>query len=76
VLFETLGSRVAMAVYHDWAGLLMVPLALGLLWLELKVWSRVLVEVPATDGVDRSLVKGLVPPTVRSESSKGTLARL
>jgi exosortase len=76
VLFETLGGRVAMAVYHDWAGLLMVPLALGLLWLELKVWSRVLVEVPATDGVDKNLLKGLIGPTVRSEPSKGSLARL
>jgi exosortase len=76
VLFETLGSRVAMAVYHDWAGLLMVPLALGLLWLELKVWSHVLVDNPATDGVGRSLVKGFVGPTARSEPRKSTLAAL
>jgi hypothetical protein len=54
----------------------MVPLALGLLWLELKVWSHVLVDNPGTDGVGRSLVKGFVGPTARSEPRKSTLAAL
>jgi exosortase len=30
---------------HDWAGWLMMPLALGLLWLELQFLNRLLVEV-------------------------------
>ena len=32
---------------HDWAGWLMMPLALGLLWLELRFLKHVLVEVDA-----------------------------
>ena len=30
---------------HDWAGLAMMPVALGLMWLEVRVMSRVFVEV-------------------------------
>jgi exosortase/archaeosortase family protein len=30
---------------HDWAGLAMMPVALGLLWLEVRVLSWVVVEV-------------------------------
>jgi len=42
------GSRIANLVFHDLAGWLMMPLALGLLWLEMKFLSYVLVdeEVP------------------------------
>jgi hypothetical protein len=36
VLHVTAGSHVARLVYHDLAGWLMMGLALGLLWLELK----------------------------------------
>jgi exosortase/archaeosortase family protein len=36
VLHRTAGSRVANAVFHDLAGWLMMPLALGLLWAELE----------------------------------------
>ncbi len=41
------GSRaVAATVYHEWAGLFMVPLALLLTWVELKILSHLLVEPP------------------------------
>lgn len=43
VLQQTLGDRVAGAVYHDLAGWLMMPLALGLLWLELVALGRLFV---------------------------------
>lgn len=43
VLQQTLGDRVAGAVYHDLAGWLMMPLALGLLWLELAALGRLFV---------------------------------
>jgi exosortase len=44
VLHETVGSRLAELVFHDLAGWLMMPMALGLLWLELELLARLLVE--------------------------------
>jgi hypothetical protein len=44
VLFETVGSEWAKAVFHDLAGWLMMPAALVLLGLELKLLSHLLVE--------------------------------
>jgi exosortase len=46
LLHETVGGRWADLVYHDLAGWLMMPLALGMLWVELLLLSRVLVEAP------------------------------
>jgi len=34
---------------HDWAGFLMMPVALGFLWLELQVLSRISVPIEADD---------------------------
>jgi len=36
VLFEVSTKEVAHKVFHDWAGFLMMPVGLGILWLELK----------------------------------------
>jgi exosortase len=47
VLHATAGSKIADLVFHDLAGWLMMPLALGMLWVELWVLSRLLVEPPA-----------------------------
>ena len=47
ILFETLGDRVALVVYHDLAGWLMMPLALVLIGGGLLILSRLLVEPPA-----------------------------
>jgi exosortase len=47
LLQETLGHDVAGVVYHDLAGWLMMPLALALLWGELKLLSRLLVDMPS-----------------------------
>jgi exosortase len=44
VLHKTVGGDWANAVFHDLAGWLMMPLALALLALELKVLSHLLVE--------------------------------
>ena len=30
---------------HDWAGLFMMPLALGILWLELQILERITIPV-------------------------------
>jgi exosortase len=43
VLHETVGHELADLVFHNLAGLLMMPLALGLLWLEMRFLSRLLV---------------------------------
>jgi exosortase/archaeosortase family protein len=43
VLHKTAGSDLADRVFHDLAGWLMMPLALTLLWAELRVLSWVLV---------------------------------
>jgi exosortase len=61
VLQETVGPRIAHAVFHEWGGWLMMPLALGLLWMELKLLSALLVE-PA---VKRPLLPGLPGESVR-----------
>jgi exosortase len=44
VLFEVAGGGVANAVFHDWSGWLMMPLAVGLLGGEMVLMTRLLVE--------------------------------
>jgi exosortase len=44
ILHVTAGRAIANAVFHDLAGWLMMPLALGLMWLELKVLDRLFLE--------------------------------
>jgi exosortase len=45
VLHETVGHQVANVVFHDWAGWLMMPFALVLLWIELQIFNRLFIEV-------------------------------
>jgi exosortase len=44
ILHDTVGGHVADAFYHDLAGWLMIPAALGLYWLEVWVFSHIVVE--------------------------------
>jgi exosortase len=46
VMHETAGKEIANAVFHDLAGWLMMPAALGLLGLELKVLTHLVPEAP------------------------------
>lgn len=46
VLGQFVSSNAAHVFYHDVAGLLMMPLALGILWLELKLLACLLIESP------------------------------
>jgi exosortase len=62
VLHEVAGSEVANAVFHDWAGWLMMPVALGLLALVLKVLSHLLVVPASKDAALRSLFGVRLPP--------------
>jgi exosortase len=45
-LHEKVSSAVANAVFHDFAGWLMMPAALGLLWLELIYMRHLLLDPP------------------------------
>jgi exosortase len=47
VLTETTGREVGQAIFHDWGGWLMMPLALLLLWAELRLLSWLLVNPAA-----------------------------
>lgn len=49
VMHETVGHKAADLVFHDLAGYLMPPFALGLLWLELKGLGCLLVDRPAIE---------------------------
>jgi len=45
LLYMTAGnSELAHKIFHDWAGWFMMPLALGLLYLELQVLSQLVIE--------------------------------
>jgi exosortase len=48
IIYAEVGKEMGDLVFHDLAGWLMMPLALGLLWLEVRVLSRLLLE-PAPD---------------------------
>jgi exosortase len=50
ILHETVSAEVAQRVFHDWAGWLMMPLASGLLYLELIFLSRLITVAPLPKG--------------------------
>src|SRR5262249_5440621 len=50
ILHEKAGSEIANAVFHDWAGWMMMPVALGLLGIELWVLSRLFVPAEPAPG--------------------------
>jgi exosortase len=49
VLYQTAGNEWAHAVFHDLAGWLMMPLALGILGLELKLLKNLFLDPPPVD---------------------------
>ena len=64
VLHVVAGSAVANAVFHDLAGWLMMPLALAVLWLELKVLDRLFVEPPPAGPVPLDFRRAATGPSV------------
>jgi exosortase len=48
VLHKLAGQRLADLVFHDLAGWLMMPLALGMIWVELRLLDWVLIPVEET----------------------------
>jgi exosortase len=74
VLHETAGSEFANNFFHDVGGWLMMPFALALLALELKVLSRLLID-PSADGPVRVGLAGVAapaPPAPRRSWKKRT----
>lgn len=59
VLVDMTGTQFASSFFHDWAGWMMMPLALGLLWLELFLLKRIIVveqDAPVTIAIsDRTI---------------------
>jgi exosortase/archaeosortase family protein len=51
LLNEMIGSRVAVAVYHDLAGWLMLVLTLAVLFLECRFFSALFIEIEDTRGI-------------------------
>jgi len=51
---EAYGAELAHKVFHDWAGWLMMPLALVLLWIELGLLALLLPETEVQDEVPLS----------------------
>jgi exosortase len=70
VLHETAGSELANAFFHDAAGWLMMPLALVLLWLEMKVLARLLIETAPAGPVRLGLAGGPAPTRTRGAWKK------
>jgi exosortase len=70
--YVVVGSRGADLVFHDLAGWLMMPLALGMLWVELWLLQRLLIEQPA-----RSLapIRLVVPQPSASGQRRGARVR-
>jgi exosortase len=66
ILFATVGSTVAKFVYHDLAGWLMMPLALVLLWLELKFLAHLFIEPKPEPPLPVALASGPVPAERRT----------
>jgi exosortase len=58
VLLETAGSGAAHLFYHDLAGWLMMPLALGLFWLVLLFLDHLFVALPPTGPLPLSFGAG------------------
>jgi exosortase len=58
----TPGNNIAHKLGHDWAGLFMMPLALGFLWLELQILERLTIPI---DTVQMRPIGGARPSFVK-----------
>lgn len=67
LLYRAVGqdSHFATKLAHDWAGLFMMPLALGFLWLELQILERLTIPVDSVQLRPVSQVRGVGTVPVR-----------
>jgi exosortase len=70
VMHETVGHEAANIVFHDLAGWLMMPFALVLLWIELKVLDRLFVEVAPRTPVAVTPLDVTAPPTAKGKNRR------
>jgi exosortase len=76
VLHETVGSEIADAVFHDLAGWLMMPVALGFLGLELKVLGNLFLDpaAPAPAKVEVFATRATAPAPAAPQPAAGPAA--
>jgi exosortase len=74
ILHEKVSSEVANAVFHDLAGWLMMPLALGMLWAEFRLFSVLLVEGGGAGPINRPSPRPRQSPPPRQRPNR-TAAR-
>jgi exosortase len=70
-LYETASSKWAEDFYHTWAGYLMMPMALGMLALELWVIDRLLPEPEKVQLMTLGLPSGAKPQAAQPKSTAG-----
>jgi exosortase len=69
LLHELAGPRIADVVYHDLAGWLMMPIAVGALWAELFLLSRLFIETNAERPVPIGLMTMTATTTRRGHQA-------
>lgn len=65
VFLDMDGAEFASSFFHDWAGWLMMPLALGLLWVELALLKRIIIveqDAPMTVAISSTTSKAETIP--------------
>lgn len=76
VLFQVADSEFAERVFHDWAGLLMMPMAIGMLYLEQMILSSIFLPESAISGVltakPREAVVGRIAPSGKAATTSAT----
>jgi exosortase len=72
IAYELLGQEAGDLIFHDLSGWLMMPLALGLLWLELKLLDLVLVAPPVQESAPALLGAMVAPNKARGEKRDQT----
>jgi exosortase len=73
LLYQVVSNEAASRFFHDLAGWFMIPLALTMVWAELRVLSRLWVPDPAGDGGVVGL--GLKPGEPADEAAAFAAAR-
>jgi exosortase len=58
-------NEIAHKLGHDWAGLFMMPLALGFLWLELQILERLTIPVDTVQVRPIGGARGITPAAAR-----------
>ena len=65
IMYDLGYSEFASHFFHDVAGYLMMPIGMGLLWVELAVLSRLFIDAPAPVARPQTPVRRTVPASVR-----------